>query len=409
MFVVQIQMPNHVNAQNYQCRQTKNTIHRNKKLQHIPLHVPRLRPLLQTDAVLVVANQLLLVHAAVLLPIPAGKPPQPVRLVLAQPLAHLRGGKLLRAHKVVEHLALVDVGQHRRNRVGLARQKGVPAAGEDDRGHDHHVEQDEERQRDRHVKRLDRLGARVDLPRLVGRAPDQQKVVAVDGRQTRHQHGEELGHDAAEADEEDEQVAVEQRAHRHVAKRQRRVVEQQRVGGRVPPRQDVVRLHHAHGRLHAAPGHLEEDGEDGDDPRRLVRDDGGRRKQESRDEADEEQDAHNHGDDAAGAEQYRVRILGQVVVVGPLPLLGRHRVRVVGRQRRVAQHVAVVLEPVVDVAVRRRVHVLEVHENVAHHRHGGEPGDAPDVGHEARLARLQQVEEDAAQHGIHAERRRQEA
>lgn len=94
---------------------------------------------------LIIANQLLLINTTMLLPIPSNKPPQAIHFVLAQSLPHLRRGELLRAHKVVEHLALVDVRQHRGDGVGLTRQKGVASAEEDDDCDDDHVEQDEER------------------------------------------------------------------------------------------------------------------------------------------------------------------------------------------------------------------------------------------------------------------------
>src|SRR5690625_3495124 len=112
-----------------------------QSLENIPLHVPRLVALRKVHPMLIVARQLLLVHAAVRLPVPPHEPAQPVRLPVGELARHLGAAVLGRAHKVVQHLALVDEGQHRRDRVGLPRQERVPPPEEDDARRHRHVQQ----------------------------------------------------------------------------------------------------------------------------------------------------------------------------------------------------------------------------------------------------------------------------
>ncbi|GKT50292.1 uncharacterized protein ColSpa_10473 [Colletotrichum spaethianum] len=367
---------------------------------HLSLLVPRLVGALEVLAVLVVAEQVLLVDAAVRLAVAALEPAEPVRLAEPLEVAHHAGvAELGRADKVVNHLALVDEGQVRRDGAGLPRQERVPAPEEDDGRDGAHVQQDKGGEAERDPKGRDRLLARVDAPLLgvaAGRDGGVEELGAHDRRQARQQHRQHLGHHAAEADQEHEQVAVEEGLERHQRERHGRVVERERPRRRVPLGQDVVGLHHAHVRLQRAPAELDADGQGGHDPRRVGRDDAGAREEEHGDEAHEEGDADDERQEPVETQRARVRVLGHVVVSEPVRVLRGDGVLVVGGQRRVAEDVAVVLELGVDVAVADDVQVRKVDEDVADDGHGREARDAPDVGQQAGPPPLEDVEEHAA-------------
>lgn len=377
---------------------------------------PRHVALRVVDAVLVIARELLLVDAAVRLAVSALEPAQPVRLAnVLEPGAPLGVCELGGADEVVEHLGLVHEGEDAGDGVGLARQEGPAAADEDDAGDDADVQQDEDGQGEGDDEGADRLGpaAEVLVQHVAGVVLDEEdgveEVLALDLRQARGEDGEALDEHRARADEEDDPVPVEEGAERDHGEGHGRVVEGERLGGRVPLREDVVRLQHADGRLETAPAELDADGQRRDGPGRPVRDDAGRREQEGGNEGEEQDDADDEGYAALLAEHDGMRVLGQMGVLVLVALAAAGEDEVLGEEGRVAQHVAPVLELVVDVLGRGRVHVLEVGHDVAHDRHRREPGDALDVGLEAGAPRRQLVEEDTAQDRDAEERAREHA
>lgn len=366
---------------------------------------------------LVIARELLLVDAAVRLAVSALEPAQPVRLAnVAEPGPHLGVRELRRVDEVVQHLGLVHEGQDAGDGVGLARQEGPAATDEDDARDDADVQQDEDGQGERDDEGAHRLGpaAQVLVQHVAGvvlaaEEDGAEEVLALDLRQARGEDGEALHEHRAPADEEDDPVPVEEGAQRHDGEGHGGVVESERLGGRVPLREYVVRLQHADGRLEAAPAELDADGQRRDGPGRLVRDHAGRREQEGGDESEEQDHADDEGYAALFAEHDGMGVLGQVGVLVLVALAAAGEDEVLGEQGRVAQHVAPVLQLVVDVLRLGRVHVLEVRHDVAHNRHRGQSGDALDVGLEAGAARRQLVEEDTAQNRDSEERAREHA